>query len=34
MNFVIVQSEPNNNKAIFRWNNPDPSDLYTPWTGE
>ncbi|MCI6550339.1 MAG: RagB/SusD family nutrient uptake outer membrane protein [Prevotella sp.] len=34
MNIVIVQSEPNNNKAIMGWNNPDPSNLYTPWTGE
>ena len=34
MNIVIVQGEPNNNKAIQGWNNPDPSDLYTPWTDE
>jgi hypothetical protein len=31
MNFVIVQTEGNNNSAVKEWNNPDPSDLYTPW---
>ena len=34
MNLVIVQTESNNNEALRGWNNPDPSDLYTPWTGE
>ncbi|MBP3373332.1 MAG: RagB/SusD family nutrient uptake outer membrane protein [Bacteroidaceae bacterium] len=34
MNIVIVQTEKNNNEALDGWNNPDPSDLYTPWTGE
>lgn len=34
MNIVIVQSEGNNNAAIKVWNNPDPSDLYTPWVEE
>lgn len=32
MNYVIVQTEGNNNSAVKEWNNPDPSDLYTPWT--
>ncbi|MBR4366793.1 MAG: RagB/SusD family nutrient uptake outer membrane protein [Bacteroidaceae bacterium] len=31
MNFVMVQTEGNNNSAVKEWNNPDPSDLYTPW---
>ena len=30
MNFVIVQTEENNNAAVNGWNNPDPSDKYTP----
>ncbi len=32
MNFVLIKSEENVNKACVGWNNPDPSDLYTPWT--
>ncbi|MBD5220031.1 MAG: RagB/SusD family nutrient uptake outer membrane protein [Bacteroidales bacterium] len=28
MNFVIVQSEQNNNKAVMGYNNPDPSNAY------
>ncbi len=32
MNFVLIKSEENVNKAVVGWNNPDPSDLYTPWT--
>lgn len=32
MNFVMVRNEANNNQALVGWNNPDPSDLYTPWT--
>lgn len=28
MNFVIVRSEGNNNKAVAKWNNPDPTDCY------
>lgn len=31
MNIVIVQTEQNNNEALVDHNNPDPSDLYTPW---
>lgn len=34
MNLVIVQTESNNNKALEGWNNPDPSGLYSVWTGE
>lgn len=34
MNLVTVRSESNNNKALVGWNNPDPSDVYTPWTGK
>ena len=32
MNFVLIKNEENVNKACVGWNNPDPSDLYTPWT--
>ncbi len=32
MNFVIVQTEGNNNSAVKGYNNPDPSDAYTPVT--
>lgn len=32
MNLVMVRTEANNNQALVGWNNPDPSDLYTPWT--
>jgi tetratricopeptide (TPR) repeat protein len=32
MNYVIVKSEENNNKALVGWDNPDPSDAYTLWT--
>lgn len=31
MNLVIVRTEPNNNKAVVGFNNPDPTDVYTPW---
>lgn len=31
MNFVMVRTEGNNNSAVNGWNNPDPSDVYTPW---
>ncbi len=31
MNIVISVSEYQDNQAINHWNNPDPSDLYTPW---
>lgn len=31
MNISIVQTEKNNNKALIGYENPDPSDLYTPW---
>ena len=29
LNFCFVQTEPNNNKGLLGWNNPDPSDLYS-----
>ena len=32
MNLVLIRTEANNNKALVGKNNPDPSDLYTPWT--
>lgn len=32
MNFVMVRSEANNNKALVANNNPDPTDCYDPWT--
>ena len=31
MNLVISISEYQDNQAVNHWNNPDPSDLYTPW---
>lgn len=31
MNFCIVQSEQNNNKALVGFNNPDPTATYIPW---
>ena len=31
MNLVISVSEYQDNQAVNHWNNPDPSDLYTPW---
>ncbi len=34
MNLVIIQTEQNNNEALRGWNNPDPTDLYTPWVEE
>ena len=34
MNIVISVSEYQDNKAVNHWNNPDPSDLYTPWKAE
>lgn len=34
MNYCIVKTEGNNNKAVTEYNNPDPSDTYTPWTGK
>lgn len=34
MNWVIVQSEQNNNKALVGWNNPDPQSFYNPKLGE
>ena len=34
MNLVISVSEYQDNQAVNHWNNPDPSDLYTPWTPE
>lgn len=34
MNLVMVRTEKNNNPAVDGWNNPDPSDVYTPWSGQ
>lgn len=34
MNICIVQTEENNNSALIGYENPDPSDVYTPWTGQ
>lgn len=34
MNFCIVQTEKNNNSALIGYENPDPTDAYTPWTGK
>ena len=34
MSFCIVQTEKNNNKALVGYENPDPSSLYSPWTGQ
>lgn len=31
MNFCIVQTEKNNNEALVGFENPDPSNAYTPW---
>lgn len=32
MNLVIVKTESDNNTAVDRFNNPDPTDVYVPWT--
>jgi hypothetical protein len=32
MNFCIVKTEKENNSAVKNWENPDPTDKYTPWT--
>lgn len=32
MNFVIVQTEGNGNAGVRGYNNPNPSDKYTPWS--
>ncbi len=32
MNICIVRTEKNNNPALLGYENPDPSDLYTPWS--
>ena len=34
MNICIVQTEENNNSALIGYENPDPSDVYSPWTGQ
>ena len=34
MNFCIVATEERNNSALKGYENPDPSDTYTPWTEE
>lgn len=34
MNLVLIRTESNNNQALVGMNNPDPSDLYTPWTSK
>jgi hypothetical protein len=31
-NYVIVRTEAANNAALVNFNNPDPSDAYTPWS--
>lgn len=31
MNWVIIMVEAESNEALVGMNNPDPSDLYTPW---
>ena len=31
MNFCIVMTEKNNNQALIGFENPDPSDAYSPW---
>jgi hypothetical protein len=33
MNFSIVRTEKQQNRALEGYENPDPSGLYTPWTG-
>jgi hypothetical protein len=33
-NYVIVKTEANTNSALVNFNNPDPSDKYTPWKAE
>ena len=32
MNICIVVTEERNNEGLKGYENPDPSDLYTPWT--
>jgi hypothetical protein len=34
MNFCIIQTEKNNNKALVGFENPSPSGLYKTWTGQ
>lgn len=34
MNFCFVRNEKNNNAAVKGYENPDPSGVYTPWSGE
>lgn len=34
MNFCIVANEKNNNAALLGFENPDPSQLYSAWTGK
>lgn len=34
MNICIVQTEENNNAALKGWNNPDPTGVYSIWTGQ
>lgn len=34
LNFVFYRTEAENNTALQGWNNPDPTSVYTPWTGE
>ena len=33
-NYVIIKTEANTNTALVNFNNPDPSDVYTPWKAE
>jgi hypothetical protein len=34
MNISIVITEENNNAALKGYENPDPTDAYTPWVGQ
>jgi hypothetical protein len=34
MNWVISANEEEGNVQVKEYNNPDPSDKYTPWTGK
>lgn len=34
MNYTIVMTEETGNAAVMGYNNPDPTGLYTPWTGQ
>lgn len=34
MNFCIYKNEKQNNTSLMGWENPDPSQKYTPWAGK